>query len=394
MSTNDKQSGFLIAQQPIEDPLGQIDMLPLMVVQRNYFLKENEKPIPQNLFDLAEQLFITLNSNVVTYSQDMLPAETVYKGYRWTQKDNIITITYDSPDEISENDIKITSNNIVSPFLTGNFFDTISDPQIKINGKKVTITLNVSKRFIILIKSGENMDKISKFFLAAFLSNVGEMDLFDRLLIKSSCEGLIMAISTLAVSYLQRGEKEKAIYWFYQFVRETNEYFAYATIADALLSIDPSRYSFLVENILIEISPKFPQAYVFLARLHLDEIPGFNSSEALAVQYLQYAVQHQVSPDAFMMLAQLYIVGRGVKRNVNAGIELLKESGLSDDRVREAIQTFVAVEERRTGKPIGDDENQESLVDTIADYSIAVAILAGAAAAGVFLYSRFISRRK
>ena len=390
--TDEKQSRFLVPQQPIEDPLGQIDMLPLVVVQRNHFLKENEEPIPQNLFELVDKLFYTINPNDQPYSQDMLPAETVYNGYKWTQKNDQITITYDSENEISEDDIKITDKNISSPFLSGNFFDSVSNPQVSISEKKVTITLTSSRKFIVLIKSGD-MDKFSQFFLAAFCSKVGVMDLFDKLLIKSSFNGLVMAMTTLAVSYLQREEREKAIFWFYQFVRKTNELFAYVTIVDSLLAIDPARYAFLAENILIEIAPKFPQAFVFLARMHLDDFPGFNSSDVLAAHYLEYAVQNNGTPDAIRMLARLYIVGRGVKRNVDLGIELLRESGLSNEQAKEAVQLFVEAEEKRTGKPLN-SYNNESLADTIADYSIAAAILACFAAAGVYLYNRFLSRRK
>lgn len=388
----EKEPRFLVAQQPIEDPLGQIDMLPLIVVQRNHFLKKNEEPIPQNLFDLVDKLFYTINPNDQPYSQDMLPAETVYNGYKWTQKNDQITITYDSENEISEDDIKISEKNISSPFLSGNFFDSVSNPQVSISGKKVTITLTSSRKFIVLIKSGD-MDKFSQFFLAAFCSKVGAMDLFDKLLIKSSFGGLVMAMTTLAVSYLQREEREKAIFWFYQFVRKTNELFAYVTIVDSLLAIDPARYVFLAENILIEIAPKFPQAFVFLARMYLDDYPGFNSSDVLAAHYLEFAVQNNGTPDAYRLLARLYIIGRGVKRNVNLGIELLRESGLSNEQSKEAVQLFIEAEEKRTGKPININDN-ESLVDTIADYSIAAAILAGVAAAGVYLYNRFLSRRK
>lgn len=395
MSNNDKQSRFLVAQQPIEDPLEQIDMLPLMVVQRNYFMKENEEPIPQNQYDLIEKLFFTVDPSGQVYSQDMLPTETVYNGYKWTQKSNQITITYNSEEEVKEEDIKITETDVSSPFLSGNFYDKVSNPQISISGKKVKITLTSSRPFLVLIKSGENMDKYSQFFLGAFASKVGMMDLFDKLLIKSAFSGLVMAMTSLAVSYLQREEREKAIYWFYQFVQKTNELFAYVTIADSLLFIDPARYAFLCENILIKIAPKFPQAFVFLARMHLDDFPGFNSSDELAANYLKYAVQNQGSPDAFRMLARLYIVGRGVKRDVNLGSELLRETGASDEQIKEAIQLFTEAEEKRTGKPIsGDGENKESLADTIADYSIATAILVGVAAAGVYLYTRFLNRRK
>lgn len=391
MEKNEQQSAFLIPQNPIEDPIDQIDMLPLMVVQRNYFKKENDEPIPQNLFDLAEKLFLTLEPDTQPYSQMLLPTETVYDGYKWTQNGNNITITYDSPNDISENDIKITENSISSPFLSGNFYDTISDPHITVSDKKVTITLTASKRFIILIKSGQDMDKYSQFFLAAYATKIGQMDLFDRLLIKSAFKKLSMAMTALAISYLQREEREKAVYWFYQFGKATNECFAYISICDSLLHIDPARYAFLVENILIVIAPKFPQAFTFLARIHLDKIPGFNSSDSLAAQYLEYAVRNVGTPDTLRMLAQLYIVGRGVKKDVTLGSELLRESGLSTDQVKEAIKLFNEVEEKRTGKNSG---NNESLVDTIADYSISAAVVVGIVAAGVYLYSHFINRRR
>ncbi|OHT02775.1 hypothetical protein TRFO_29961 [Tritrichomonas foetus] len=364
-----------------------------MLVQRNLFSKEAEEPIPQNYFNLLDNHLQTIQPTEKPFSPNMLPASSVYDGYKWDQSENEIIITFASKVPIDESSIVIDETSITSPFLNGNFFDKVENPDISIEEQNVKITLTVSKYFPILIKSGENMDQYSLFFLAAFSNKVGQIECFEKLLLKASMMNSTMAMSTLAVHYYQQEQHEKAIYWFYQFGRESDEFFPFVTISEILMIINPSLHAHLVENILVTVANKYPTAFTMLAQLHLDTIPGFNSSKELAAQYLEFAVENFHDVNAQRVLAQLYILGKGVQKDHQRGVQLLLESGLSHAQIERLVYMLQNSKEKDEEKDADEGKEKEPIADVVADYAITAAVVAGMVAIGVFAYN-FIKRRK
>ena len=375
------QSKFLIPQKPIDNPLAQIGNLPIIFIQKKLFLKENEKEIDQKYFDLLEKLLKTVDPKEKTYSQSLLPDDSAYDGYKWNQDGSKIVVQYSPHEQISESDIIIDNESIKSPFLSGNFFDKIENPVIEFSKENVIISFNVSKPFPILIKSGD-MDKYSLFFLAAFAIKMGESEISEKLMIKSAFKHNVMAMTSLAVNYLEKEKKDKTVFWFFEFAQATNEPFPYLSIAEKLMEMNPELYAHLVENILIVISDKLPTAYTNLAMLHLDSIPHFNSSKELAVEYLMYACNNFNNNNALRILGHLYITGKGVQKDTELGIKLLLKSGYNLEQIEKTLQNLGVGE-------VEEHEAHESFIDKFADFSIATAVVTSFAAAALFVFHRF-----
>lgn len=378
-------SNFLVPQKVIANPFEEIETSPLIVVEQNYFKQQSEEVITQNYFDLLYNQTHAFPPNQRSFSPSLLPQQSDYSGYQWSQHNNVITITYKSTEPISKDSIIITENDIQSPFLSGNFFDKVVSNEIIISNNNVIITLNVEKPFPILIISG-NMDKYSCFFLAAMSMSVQQEDLFVKLLIKSAMQSFIPAMTSIGYYYRENKMYNHALYWFYQYALASKDVSSYPLLCDLLLAIDEQKYVHIVENILIAIANINADALITLSQLYLSPIPGFNSDVQLAIQYLEFAIQTFKSDQAVKILASLYLEGKVLHRDTEKAKDILLNAGYLPEKVDKLINDFI--------KKYPLQETQLSLIDTIADYSISALLIAGAAAATVFVINFFRNRSK
>lgn len=140
------RSSFLEPQIVIDHYLEEIQDLEAYKTVESFYNEFSSKPIP-------EEFFLFLRESLRNYDDVYSPEKVVnvneYDGYRWTQEGDLITISYEFQFEgdVDEKDIEITKpNNIESPFCSGKFYSDLNDHDIKINGKKITIQLQVSDK--------------------------------------------------------------------------------------------------------------------------------------------------------------------------------------------------------------------------------------------------------
>ena len=372
----DVKSDFLVPQVVIQDIDGALKSLDRFKVNDKIFREKDEQPIPDEYFSRMRQSLAQLPPHSI--SQDMYPDGVFYQGYRWTQSDDMITITYTSPTDISVDDIDIEPDTIKTrtKFVNGKFWGEISDADFKVAGNKATIQLKVDGQWPALIVGGD-MDPESLYQLAVIAQQFQYQDIFDRLLLRCAMQNHHFALSTLAIHFNTLEDHDSAFYFYVKYATCSHEKVPLILLSEYLLVDSTNVLSLqLAENILVQLAKEgVGVAFRYLGMLHLGESPGFNADRTLAVRYFTTASEEHHDLKSTEVLGKCYIAGIGCSPDVDKGCELLATAGLTAEEILE--QT--AAQETPTDKT----------THSVVDYVITGAIVAGAALVGLMAFKRF-----
>lgn len=391
------KSSFLEPQVRIDNPLGMVQELPVYKKVDAYYREIASEPIPEEYFQILRDSIKSYND---VYSPDKVVNVAEYDGYKWSQDGDEIKITYESmfDNDFGYDDIIITPpNKIDSPFCAGDFYGDIKDFSVKIEGKKVTIDLQVSEKWPILIIGG-NMDPSSSFLLAAFSTSLKRGDLFEKLLVYGANKSHKYSMSSLAMHYAGvEQSNEKSFYWFTRYSLEHNDFVAQIMIAEYLIANNnEGQNAHICENLLINLAKMgLGQAFLYLGTLHLADSNGFNNDLRLSVTYFTVAHEQFNHPKAGQYLGHCYLSGIGVEQNIEKGADLLKQADIDPTPYLKRLKDKAQQEETQ---PKASEETtiQETvnMGNKLVDKLVAGAIVLGGMAAGMLLLSKVVQRRK
>ena len=372
----DVKSDYLVPQVVIDDIDGALKSLDRFKVKDKTFREEDEKPVPDEYFSRLRESLKQLPPHSV--SQNMYPDGVLYQGYAWTQTDDMITITYTSPTDISADDIKIEGDtiNTRTKFVNGKFWGDVLDCDIKVAGNKATIQLRVDGKWPALIVGGD-MDPESLYQLAVIAQQFQYQDIFDRLLLHCAMQYHNFALSTLAIHFNTLEDHEAAFYFYVLYATHSHELVPLILLSEYLL-VDSTNILCLqlAENILVQLAKQgVGVAFRYLGMLHLGESPGFNADRTLAVRYFTTAGEEHHDLKSIEVLGKCYIAGIGCSPDVEKGCALLEVAGLTAEEILEQTSAH----ETPT------DKSPHSVVD----YVITGAIVASAAVLGLMAFKRF-----
>lgn len=395
------KSSFLEPQVVIDNPLEMVQELPVYKELDAYYREITSQPIPEEYFQILRDSLKSYND---VYSPDKVVNVAEYDGYKWSQDGDEIKIIYESmfDNDFGYDDIIITiPNKIESPFCAGDFYGDAKDFNIKIEGKKVTIDLQVSEKWPILIIGG-NMDPSSSFLLAAFSTSLKKADLFEKLLVYGANKSHKYSMSSLAMHYAGIEQtNEKSFYWFTRYSLEHNDIVAQIMVAEYLLANNnEGRNAHICENLLINLVSQqakmvIGQAFLYLGTLHLEDSNGFNNDLQLAATYFTVAHEKFNHPKAGQYLGHCYLSGIGVEQNIEKGTDLLKQAGIDPTPFLQRLKDKSQQEEPQP-TPAEETEVQETtnIGNKLVDKLVAGAIVFGGMAVGILLLSKIVQRRK
>ena len=329
-------SQFLVPQHPISDPKARLSLNPIYVVQHGKFSKIASEPISQDVFDRVVK---AAQSADLVANQDLLGEPNggeLEEIYRWKQTGETIRIWWTKPAEIKAGEpITVTETSISSPVVCGNFFGrVVGDAEIKNEGDSVEILIKVDGQWPLLIKDGENVDRMSLFYVAGAATRLDLSDEFELLLAHSGMNGCVLAASTLGYFYSQINKDHEALYWFTRFAEMSNQDLVLCVVARILMETKDPMDAFLAENLLIMIANEGErEAIIMLGQMHIERIRGFKSDPSLAAEYFQYAVDKYNDQGAMASLGKLYAIGVGVEKDVRKAVDLFRKAGLSEEEI-------------------------------------------------------------
>lgn len=369
MST--RASDYLKPQVLITDITSALTSLERYQVQDAIFKEQDKDPIPEEYFSSLRCALECMDGCI---SSAMFPPELFFQGYQWQQNEDLITITYTSPEPISSDDIKITGQTIETrtKFVNGNFWGTVSDYDVKVSKNKVTIQLQVSGHWPILIIGGD-MDGDSLFLLAVFAQQIKRNDISNRLSLHSAMQNHSYSLSSIALRFNSEEKREPAFYFYARHAAYNHDQAASLLLCEYLLVDENPSSLEIAENILIKLArDEIGIAFQYLGMLHLLECEGFNSDKTLAVRYFTTAAEDFGVLQSMETLGKCYIAGIGCKPDVQRGVELLERAGVAAEEILQRVQAA--------------EENDQH---SVTDYVIAGAVCVGAAALSLLLFKKF-----
>lgn len=350
--------------------------LPEVKSQSEKFEQINAEPIPREYFDTLNG-HLAISNDVI--SAELYPEGTDHNCYHWTQDGDLITVTYESPQSISFDDVRINDSEIVSSFVTGSFYGSVKDFDIKVARNKITIQLQVDGKWPVLVSrptDADDIDTESLFLLSVFSQRIHRNDIFERFLIDCAMRGHAIAISSLALHYTSTGKGDESFFLYAKHALESNDKVSAIIVAEVLLgnmnALD------LCENMLISLAKDgLGVGFRYLGLMHLLEEEQFPSDASLAVKYFEVAAEEYQDMKSLDILGKCYIGGIGCEKNIDKGIKLMQRAGtVLPEKVQNAINE--------------EQQKKESWVDK----ALAGAVTLGLATAGYFLVRSFLKRRK
>ena len=382
-------SSYLVPQLQIENPVEKLKVSPFFNEMDSFY---RGKSINQDLINIVIHKIVEAKLSVDSSLFD----DTEYNGYKWSQRDNIITIQYTFPDKESDNSVEFYHDNYIkskSGFISGKLFKTYQKMNVIYDGNQVNIQLSVDEPWNVLISGGE-MDPDSTYILGVAAMKLNLNDEAESLLVDAALRGHSLSMKQLAYYYRDKKEYPKEFYWNVHLYTKFESPTAFASICEYLLEFsNDEENAKIAECILVENAIKeIPIAYLYLGYLHLKDIKGFNSDRSLAFKYFEVSSNKFRNKKATEVLAKLYITGIGVEPDVEKGLQLLDEIGASQDDLQDIrdMQSSELPPESVTPTHNPEEEiNKPAESNTILYISIAVGVIVGSLLIG---YS-FIRRR-
>jgi hypothetical protein len=304
-------SAFLIPQALIPDVFARLAAHP-DVVAASAALQAFDGPIDSNLIDALVRA-IGQSGSV------FLPKTPGYKGYTWAQDGDLLTITYESPSEITVYDITIAGQEIDSPFISGKFFGLVLDHDIAVRGRRARVQLRTENAVWPILIAGGSIDATSIFLLANAAVELGDARAAEQLLTYGAVRGQADCIARLA-EQAQEGSPRDFFYWNFR-LAQTGDAVGAIQVAIYLLKFDSTaEFALVNENLLIALAQRgIGVAFHHLALLHMSGIRGFNADRALAVRYLTVAAADHGIREAAELLEKVGRQGALVPRDAAAG---------------------------------------------------------------------------
>jgi hypothetical protein len=323
-------SAFLIPQEPIADIFTPLFSLPKVLEQQSIFARRNSPPPTESLvkaISASKRLFPP-------------PCEVGYNGYTWTQDGDLITVTFKSPTYVSPDSIGLSGREITSDFISGTLFGEVDDYDIIVRPNNlIQSQLRVRATWPILVCGGA-MDVSSRFLLALAAQQLGLKETYEGLLIVNAHAGHALSIGAMAWLFLERGERDAAFYWNCVLARQTGDKVALLCIAEHIFTFEETGEMLrLNEKLLIALAnEEMPLAFRYLGILHLGNVEEFNSDPLLAVLYFTVAGTELGDTKSLETLGKCYIHGIGIEADVEKGIQLLGQAGVSQAEIDKYVK--------------------------------------------------------
>ncbi|EAY21774.1 hypothetical protein TVAG_238000 [Trichomonas vaginalis G3] len=369
----------------MDDPIFEFINCPMIKEEAERQESATEEKISDEKYEIIYQ---RLQNEKEVFGKVIMSPLNNYTGYMWEQDGDLITIKYSSPYDLVEKEIEINENSIDTQFLAGIWYDKVKQHEYKINGRQITITLQVEGFWPILIRGG-NMDIHSAFQLSNYCEDIGMHEEGLILLKYSAMRYHPQAPLALAALALQKQNTQEALYWYSRC--ETTRTSKQLILRVAMLLLDFGTYeAFIAENLLIQLVPSgMSEALYYLGYLHMKHPGDFIGSDSLVIEYFTQAANNG-NLQAMDTLGKCYLNGICVEKDVEKGTELLKKAG---ELAMKLIQENH--EENENDEEIEEEEVPEKISkakELLIDTSISLGIAAAVGFGTVFLFRKFFGK--
>lgn len=316
--------------------------------------------------------------------------------YNWTQDGDFITIkkkingyhqSVGEDGKVSDI-VKIDGDAIISDYIEGRLFEEPLEYDIKVNnGNELVIQMKVkTENWPILIIgpsndiSGDSLEMVNMDLDSAFLLAIGCMeriDICERLLLFSAWRSHYPSI--LYMTKLLTDNEDALFYWSCKLLLEHMDTSMLLFIGVHLTYFKNSEDYIVAENIFLLLlwEKRMPEATRYLGMIHLADVEGFNSDPSLAFQYFKYSAEKSGDQKSMLIMAQCYISGIGVDKDIEQGKKILESLGVDPKPYLEKLGSTTPAKSDEEPEEPPKDSLTSSIISNVTGLAVGIGICAG-----------------